>query len=236
MAVEAYGGPFLDGDDWVLQKRERLHSIFVRSCFELMHSATRCGKHERALDYGRRIIDTDPLRESVQRDVMLLLVISGQQVKALVAYQKLRSVLPSIAVVSLACRFPDACSPTELWANLLEGRQFFRPIPRERLDLVRHGADEVGEAASIASVCAGLLTGWSFNRARLRIAKSTFEATDLTHWLALKIAAEAIKAIGDIEWFNRTRSAVVVANTLMGEFSRASLLRLRAPSSATERS
>lgn len=95
VAVEAYSGPFLDGDDgdWVLQERERLHSLFVRSSLELMRCAARRGEHERAIEYGRRIIDTDPLRESVQRDVMFLLVLSGQQAKALVAYQKLRSVL-----------------------------------------------------------------------------------------------------------------------------------------------
>lgn len=94
-AIDSYCGPFLDGDDgdWVLQERERLHGIFVRSTQELMRCAARRGEHERALEYGQKIIESDPLRESVQRDVMLLLVLSGQQAKALVAYQKLRSVL-----------------------------------------------------------------------------------------------------------------------------------------------
>lgn len=94
-AIDSYGGPFLDGDDgdWVLQERERLYGIFVRSTLELMRCAAQRGEHERALEYGQKIIATDPLRESVQRDVMLLLVLSGQQAKALIAYQKLRSVL-----------------------------------------------------------------------------------------------------------------------------------------------
>lgn len=94
-AIDSYGGPFMDGDDgdWVLQERERLHSIFVRSTLELMRYAARLGEHERALEYGQRIIETDPLRESVQRDVMLLLVLTGQQAKALVAYQNLRRIL-----------------------------------------------------------------------------------------------------------------------------------------------
>ncbi|MET7245370.1 bacterial transcriptional activator domain-containing protein [Methylobacterium sp. EM32] len=58
-----------------------------------MRCAARRGEHERALGYGQKITETDPLRESVQRDVMLLLVLSGQQAKALIAYQKLRSIL-----------------------------------------------------------------------------------------------------------------------------------------------
>lgn len=135
----------------------------------------------------------------------------------------------SIAIASLACRLPDARSPAELWANVIEGRRSFRPIPRERLDLASYAAASIGETDSITPICAGLLTNWSFDRGRFRIAKSTFEATDLTHWLALELAAEAVEAIGGTGRIDRTRTAVIVANTLTGEFSRASLLRLRAP-------
>jgi enediyne polyketide synthase len=134
-----------------------------------------------------------------------------------------------VAIVSLACRLPDARSPAELWANVIEGRRSFRPIPPERLNLASYAAGSIGETDSITPICAGLLTNWSFDRGRFRIAKSTFDATDLTHWLALELAAEAIEAIGGTERLDRTRTAVIVANTLTGEFSRASLLRLRAP-------
>src|SRR3954453_16245015 len=93
--VEAYGGPFLDGcdDEWVLQERERLHCLFVRSTFELMRSAAIQHRYERALDFGRRILATDPLRESVQRDVMLLLVLNGQPAEAVRSYKKLVALL-----------------------------------------------------------------------------------------------------------------------------------------------
>ncbi|MBJ7402120.1 MAG: hypothetical protein JHD07_01960 [Bradyrhizobium sp.] len=94
-AVEGYGGPFLDGYDgeWVLQERERLHCLFVRSTFELMRVAANQGRYEHALDFGRRILATDPLRESVQRSVMLLLVLNGQRVEAIRAYQRLVTLL-----------------------------------------------------------------------------------------------------------------------------------------------
>ena len=52
----------------------------------------------------------------------------------------------SIAVVATACRLPDANSPEELWANIVEGRRSFRAVPRERLDLSRYAADVLGEA------------------------------------------------------------------------------------------
>ncbi len=42
---------------------------------------------------------------------------------------------PAIAIVGLACRYPDAASPEELWQNVLAQRRAFRRIPAERLRL-----------------------------------------------------------------------------------------------------
>ncbi|MBS0536822.1 MAG: SDR family NAD(P)-dependent oxidoreductase [Proteobacteria bacterium] len=135
----------------------------------------------------------------------------------------------SLAIVATACRFPDANSPAELWDNVVEGRRSFRAIPRQRLDLARYAAAAIGEPDSITPVRAGLLTGWRPDPGALRIPRNTFEATDLTHWLALDVARDALTAIGGADRLDRARTAVVVANTLTGEFSRAALLRLRLP-------
>lgn len=96
-AVEGYGGPFLDGydGDWVVQERERLHCLFVRSTFQLMRATAMQGQYEQALDFGRRILAMDPLRENVQRDVMLLLVLNGQRAAAIRTYQRLLDLLRS---------------------------------------------------------------------------------------------------------------------------------------------
>jgi DNA-binding SARP family transcriptional activator len=96
-AVDGYGGPFLDGydGDWIFQERERLHCLFVRSTFELMRSAAMQGRYEQALDFGRRILTVDALREGIQRNVMLLLVLNGQRVEAIRAYQRLVGLLKS---------------------------------------------------------------------------------------------------------------------------------------------
>jgi DNA-binding SARP family transcriptional activator len=96
-AVEAYGGPFLDGYDgeWIIQERERLHCLFVRTTFELMRMAAVQGRYEDALHFGRQILAADPLREDIQRSVMLLLVLNGQRVDAIRTYQRLVSLLRS---------------------------------------------------------------------------------------------------------------------------------------------
>lgn len=134
----------------------------------------------------------------------------------------------AISIVSTAARYPDAASVNALWANALEGRRAFRAIPPERLDLTAY--NRLGRAAlSIVPVKAGLITDWRFDRAKFRIPAATFEATDLVHWLALDVANEALRPLGNFEGLDRARTAVIVANTLTGEFSRAAGLALRAP-------
>src|SRR4051812_29094957 len=133
------------------------------------------------------------------------------------------------AIVSMACRYPDAATPEALWQNVLEGRRSFRSIPPERIELARYAAAAVGEADSITEIKAGLLTDWQFDRDRFRVPQAAFAAADLSHWLALEVAADAIANAGGPDALDRERTAVVVANTLTGEFSRAALLRLRAP-------
>jgi DNA-binding SARP family transcriptional activator len=96
-AVMNYRGPFLDGDDgdWILQERERLHCLFVTSTLDLMRLAARRGQYERALDYARLVLASDPLRESVQRDLMLLLVLNGQRANAIHVFRRLKGLLKS---------------------------------------------------------------------------------------------------------------------------------------------
>ncbi|MGJ4941457.1 SDR family NAD(P)-dependent oxidoreductase [Bradyrhizobium sp. HKCCYLS1011] len=134
-----------------------------------------------------------------------------------------------VAVLSTSCRFPDANSSAELWTNVIHGRRSFRAIPKKRLDTSRYLVDIIGEADSITPIRAGLLTDWQVDCDRFRIPKMTFAATDHTHWLALELATEAIASIGGVDRLDRSKTAVIVANTLTGEFSRTSLLRLRAP-------
>jgi enediyne polyketide synthase len=138
---------------------------------------------------------------------------------------------PAIAIVALACRYPDARSPLDLWENVLSQRRAFRRIPAVRLraeDYISTRPDAldttyVGQAA--------VIEGYEFDRVRYRVAGTTFQAADLAHWLALDIAGQALAAAGypDGAGLPRETTGVIVGNTLTGEFSRASTLRLRWP-------
>jgi enediyne polyketide synthase len=138
---------------------------------------------------------------------------------------------PAIAIVGMACCYPDARSPEELWENVLAQRQAFRRIPPERLCLDDYlSADRnapdctyVGEAA--------LIEGYEFDRVRFRVAGSTFRTADLSHWLALDVAVQALHDAGfpEGEGLPRDTTGVLLGNTLTGEFARANLMRLRWP-------
>ncbi|HEV2255936.1 MAG TPA: SDR family NAD(P)-dependent oxidoreductase [Streptosporangiaceae bacterium] len=136
-----------------------------------------------------------------------------------------------IAVVGIACRYPDASSPAELWENVLAGRRAFRRIPDERLRLEDYWSADRTAPDRIYSDKAAVIEGFEFDRVKYKIAGSTYRTTDLTHWLALDTAARALEDAGypDGEGLPKTATAVIIGNTLTGEFTRANLMRLRWP-------
>jgi len=94
-AVGSYAGPFLDGEesDWILEERERLHSLYVRGASELVRCYGGLGRYEDAVASARRILAVDPFRESVHRDLMVLLLLNGQRGEALRQHERWSAVL-----------------------------------------------------------------------------------------------------------------------------------------------
>ena len=101
-----------------------------------------------------------------------------------------------IAIVGVACRYPDAASPTELWENVLSQRQAFRRMPPERLPLADYYSPDPVAPDKTYSQNAALITNWSFDRAKYRVSPSTYASADLAHWLALEVADAAIQDAG----------------------------------------
>ena len=136
-----------------------------------------------------------------------------------------------ISVVGISCRYPDADSPDELWKNVLAGRRAFRRLPDERMRLEDYYSPDPAAPDRFYSQKAAVIEGFEFDRVKYRIAGSTYRSTDMTHWLALDTAARALTDAGfpDGAGLNRQSTGVVIGNSLTGEFSRASVLRLRWP-------
>ncbi|WP_331755343.1 SDR family NAD(P)-dependent oxidoreductase (plasmid) [Streptomyces sp. NBC_00846] len=136
-----------------------------------------------------------------------------------------------IAIVGIACTYPDATTPGELWENAVAGRRAFRRLPDVRMRLDDYWNPDPTVPDTFYARTAAVLEGWEFDRIAHRIAGSTYRSTDLTHWLALDTVTRALADAGFPagEGLPRERTGVVVGNTLTGEFSRANGMRLRWP-------
>lgn len=137
----------------------------------------------------------------------------------------------AIAIVGMACRYPDARSPDELWENALAQRRAFRRIPAERLNLDDYLSSDRQSPDKTYSTEGAFIEGYEFDRARFRVPGGTYRAADPAHWLSLDVAAGALEDAGfpEGEGLPRETTGVFIGNTLTGEFSRANTLRLRWP-------
>ena len=136
----------------------------------------------------------------------------------------------AIAIVGMACRYAEARSPRQLWENVLAQRRSFRRLPRVRLNLDDYSA-AVQNEDHIAPIMAAVLDDYEFDSSRFHISHDAFRSADLSHWLALDVAEQALAdaRLLTATAGQRERTSVYVGNSLTGEFSRASLMRLRWP-------
>ncbi|WP_024875062.1 type I polyketide synthase [Saccharomonospora piscinae] len=136
-----------------------------------------------------------------------------------------------IAIVGIGLRYPDAASTKDLWDNVLAGRRAFRRLPDERMNHADYYSPDPNATDRFYTQKAAVLRDYQFDRLKYKVAGSTFRSTDLTHWLALDVAAAALADAGfpDAEGLPRETTGVVFGNSLTGEFSRANLMRLRWP-------
>lgn len=138
---------------------------------------------------------------------------------------------PALAIVGMACRYPDADRPDRLWEMVLDQRRVFRRLPKERLDADDYYDRDPTAPDRTYSLYAAVLEGWTFDRSAFRIPGPVFRAGDPAHWLALETAARALQDAGfpGGTGLARDRVAVILGNSLTGDTTRAGTLRLRWP-------
>src|SRR5204863_9164752 len=126
----------------------------------------------------------------------------------------------AVAIVGMACVFPDARSPLELWENVLAQRRAFRRLPPERLRIEDYWSADPAAPDKTYSTIAAVIEGYEFDRVAFKVAGTTFRSTDLAHWLALDVASKALHDAGfsQGEGLPRESTGVIVGNTLTGEF------------------
>ena len=82
--LELYKGELLENyyDDWALRERERLRAIYLKSLTYLMHYYRFQKSYEKASAYGQQILNFDPIREDIHREMMRIYLESGQRALA----------------------------------------------------------------------------------------------------------------------------------------------------------
>jgi DNA-binding SARP family transcriptional activator len=83
-----YEGPFLDGEDadWILEERERLHSLFIRSAMIVVRHLGLCAQYHDAILLARHALRFDPYREELVRHLLTLLALDERRIDAIRYY------------------------------------------------------------------------------------------------------------------------------------------------------
>ncbi|WP_326825402.1 SDR family NAD(P)-dependent oxidoreductase [Streptosporangium sp. NBC_01756] len=124
----------------------------------------------------------------------------------------------SVAIVGLACTYPDAPDPGALWETVMWRRAFRRP-PADRLDPADR--DSPGRVAQIG--------GGELDRTAFDVSAPGHGGTDQVHRLTLDTASRALADAGlpGGEGLDRDRVTVVVGATATGETSRPATIASR---------
>jgi DNA-binding SARP family transcriptional activator len=95
--LHLYKGELLESfyDEWALRERERLRSLFVNGQIHLLHHYSHHAAWEQGLACAQNILNLDPLREEIHREMMRLYFKNGQRALALRQYEKCREILAS---------------------------------------------------------------------------------------------------------------------------------------------
>ncbi|MCA1683323.1 MAG: polyketide synthase, partial [Actinobacteria bacterium] len=137
---------------------------------------------------------------------------------------------PAIAIVGMGARYPGARDLRELWENVLARRRQFRRFPDGRLPLSEYHDPAPRAPDKTYGTRGAFIDGFEFDWVSRRIPKKTVDVTDISHWLALEVALAALEDSGYTkDTLPRQRTGVIVGNTMSGEQSRTSLMRLRWP-------
>jgi predicted ATPase/DNA-binding SARP family transcriptional activator len=103
-ATALYSGPFMQGfylrestnfEDWMLREQDRLQRLNAAALHDLVAYYLERGEHSTGIEHAAHLLQLDHLNEDTHRQLMHLLVLSGQRRAALEQYETCRRVLKS---------------------------------------------------------------------------------------------------------------------------------------------
>lgn len=135
-----------------------------------------------------------------------------------------------IAIVGMACMFPQAPDLASFWANVLVGADAVTEVPPQRWDTTLY-FDPEGQGEKTPSRWGGFLPEIGFDPLRYGIPPSSLASIEPVQLLALEAAHRALADAGYGERaFDRTRTSVVFGAEAGSDLSNAMSLRTVLPS------
>ena len=94
-AIALYEADFLPDlyEDWIIAERERLREHYFTALTQLMNLARQEGNYKQAMSYARHVLNLDPLREDVAREMVALRYETGDRPGAIQEYQRFAHLL-----------------------------------------------------------------------------------------------------------------------------------------------
>lgn len=94
-AVDLYRGPLMSGwyEEWVALEQTRLAEVYAGLLRRLTSVLIRRGDFDLALDFARRAVHADPLREEAHRILMRVHAAMGNPTEAILQYRNLETIL-----------------------------------------------------------------------------------------------------------------------------------------------
>lgn len=125
-ALELYRGDLMEGffEEWTAADRERLQSLRVKALAHLTSHHRAGGDLEAGLHYGHQVLEIDPFREEVHRELMSLYLMNGQRARAALQYEHCRRILETQLGV------PPTMETRELYAQIVPHAEEPKPSPR----------------------------------------------------------------------------------------------------------
>jgi DNA-binding SARP family transcriptional activator len=96
-ALKLYRGELLEGiyNEWALRERERIRSLYLKGQYQLLQYHNYHNQYDQGLSCAKTILNIDPLREEVHREIMRFYFKKGQRALALRQYEKCYQTLAS---------------------------------------------------------------------------------------------------------------------------------------------
>ncbi|WP_229695396.1 type I polyketide synthase [Streptomyces lacrimifluminis] len=138
-----------------------------------------------------------------------------------------------VAVVGMACMFPDAPDLASFWANVLGGHDAVGEVPADRWDPAVHYSQEAGDGGVTPSKWGGFLPRIPFDPLSYGIPPTSLGSIEPVQLLALEAARRALTHAGYGDRgreFDRSRTSVVFGAEAGSDLSNAGTLRAVLPS------